>query len=113
LQVLPHVVRGVYIWDNVDWGLRAAVAMAEWWLVTCRMPRIDDTTMEKIEQASKDLMEIMVKGWRQYQTSEWRLPKFHNIAHFSFFIRSVNCGDIPMFDNSMNGQLSFFPGSRK
>jgi Plavaka transposase len=87
LQILPHLLRGVFIKDGVDWGLRTAVAMCEWWLAACRTPEITENTIEAIEKWTKALMRLLATVWRPFQTSEWRIPKFHNLAHFLYFIR--------------------------
>lgn len=88
LQVLPFVLRGVFCdADGVDWGLRTSVAMAEWWLVTCRTPMHTEATLQQSDMWTKRLMKMLVDIWGPYQSSQWKFPKFHNLSHFTHFIR--------------------------
>jgi hypothetical protein len=90
LQVLPFVLSGVFVRDGIDLGLRCAVAMCEWWLATCRMPDITQETMEKSEIWAARLMRYLSLDWGDYQQTRWCFPKFHNISHFSYFIRYIS-----------------------
>jgi Plavaka transposase len=89
LQVLPIVVRGIFVRDSVDYGTRAATAMAEWWLVTCRSPVHTPETLAQSDTWARRMMVALVEGFGRHQRSAWSFPKFHNIVHFAPFIRYI------------------------